>query len=162
MCIVGIRPKDPNYTHWEILERWMAFEKKPKELFGAISKKEAPRKLSTTADKTHNKNIACICIAPCQCHWKENDCRPPWRFKCLPYLPPDSDFVPDCCGCLPPCTCRWSSKKYTLNRTLPFLKMVFPQKYGAFSLRNRLDRETISAYRLSLFLSLVFEKVYAQ
>ncbi|TMW52322.1 hypothetical protein DOY81_002579 [Sarcophaga bullata] len=146
-----IRQKEPNYTHWEILERWLAFEKEPKELFGTVAKIDTSKRPTAIPIQAHSRNVGFVCIPACQCHWKESDYRPPWRFKCLPYLPPDDEIVPDCCCCLPPCTCRWSSKKYTMNRTLPLLKKVFPQKYGAFSLRSRLEREAFSAYRLSLF-----------
>lgn len=148
-----IRYKEPNYSHWEILERWLAFDKDPKypELFGSIPRsnlyKCATNSLTEIGDANKNPKH-CLCLPPCECNWSDLDRRPPWRFKCLPHLPKDSEFVANCHGCVPPCTCRWSSKKYLIRGVLSGLQRKFPQKYGGFRYRKY---EQFPSYRLSLF-----------
>lgn len=143
-----IRQKEPNYTHWDVLERWLKYEKDPRELISSPIIKHALERTSLTS--TQAQNEGCSCLPPCNCCWTESDCRPPWRFKCLPHLLPDKEFAFDCPGCLPPCTCRWSSKKYLMNSSLSCLKSVYPQKYGSVSMRTRYDKNAVLPMRLSL------------
>ncbi|KAI8119431.1 hypothetical protein FF38_06840 [Lucilia cuprina] len=151
-----IRQKEPNYSHWELLERWLAFEKDPKsgELFGNVPRS----KLYTCKLKSSNTAVAikhserCLCLPPCECYWSNLDRRPPWRFKCLPHLAPDSEFVEVCRNCIPPCTCRWSSRKYLTRGVLTCLQRAFPQKYGGLEGQNSYRRlDQFSSYRLSIF-----------
>ncbi|XP_065358304.1 uncharacterized protein LOC135952343 [Calliphora vicina] len=151
-----IRQKEPNYSHWEILERWLGFEKDPEytELIGGIRRSNlyTCKAKSAPATLASKRSQRCFCLPPCECYWSDLDRRPPWRFKCLPNLAPDSEFVEVCRGCIPPCTCRWSSKKYLTRGVLSCLQQAFPQKYGGVQGQNRYRKyEQFSSYRLSLF-----------
>ncbi|TMW52329.1 hypothetical protein DOY81_002586 [Sarcophaga bullata] len=150
-----IRQKEPNYTHWEILERWLAFEKEPpvKELIGGAprSKLYRCRSIPTEPAPIAKPPYCCACVPPCQCYWRDDDCRPPWRFDCLPHLLPDNEFCEHCIYCLPPCTCRWSSKKYLTRGILKCLRTSFPQKYGGINMIKRYERISAAGYRLSLY-----------
>ncbi|KAM7352191.1 uncharacterized protein ACRADG_004824 [Cochliomyia hominivorax] len=147
-----LRRKEPNYSHWEILERWLAFEKDPEfqELFGAVRRSNLYScKTKSPAIRVESKRSQrCVCVPPCECYWCDKDRRSPWRFRCLPHLSPDAEFVENCQSCVPPCTCRWSSKKYLTRGVLTCVQQAFPQKYGG--IRHR-KFEKFPSYRLSLF-----------
>ncbi|XP_075161441.1 uncharacterized protein LOC142234236 [Haematobia irritans] len=155
-----IRKQDPCQTHWEILEKWLGFDKNPEypDRFGGIKR----NKLYHCQEKVeslphHSPSTQCHCLPPCESTWKNTDCRPPWLFKCLPHLKPSKEFVQVCNGCLSPCTCHWTSKMYMTHGILSCLKTAFPHKYGpplkyTGTTYEQTERfEKLNEYRLSLF-----------
>lgn len=152
-----IREKAPNYSHWELLERFLANEKDGKsyDRFGYAPRYRLYKctKFGTGEPENQNKvrKHTCHCLPPCECHWHATDLRAPWRFKLLSYLPPEDDeFVLNCPTCLNPCTCRWGSKKFMTHRVLTCLQKGFPQKYGGIFKPPSAGTHKMRFYRLSI------------
>ncbi|XP_073823092.1 uncharacterized protein [Musca autumnalis] len=154
-----IRKQEPNLLHWDILEKWLNFEKVPEhtELIGGTHRYNLYRchgKIKPEEVVKPTKH--CQCLPPCECSWSELDYREPWNLKCLPPHSKDKDkgFIKTCKKCLAPCTCRWPSKQYMTRGVLSCLQVAFPQKYCtvASHFRQIAQREDndFQNYRLSL------------
>lgn len=134
-----IREKVPNYTHWELLERWLAMVKDPKyvERIGCIHRyniyKCHTKPAQSSSGTDSESRMACLCMPPCECNWTEADLRPPWRLKCLQREgDPDPEPIKPCNKCVPPCTCRWTSKQFMCKAMLKCLQNTYPTKYSPF------------------------------
>ncbi|XP_013110489.2 uncharacterized protein LOC106089227 [Stomoxys calcitrans] len=154
-----LRKKEPNHSHWEVLEKWLGFDKDPEytEIIGGMHRYSLYRcKAKTIHLPSGKRSKECLCLPPCECSWTDADLRSPWTVKCLPHLKRVSEFAETCNDCIPPCTCRWSSKKYMTGSVLSCLQTAFPQKYGLLlgksgKVCQRLERsKTPLSYRLSL------------
>ncbi|XP_061390131.1 uncharacterized protein LOC133325376 [Musca vetustissima] len=129
-----IRKREPYLRHWDLLEKWLNFEKVPEqtELIGGVNRYDLYRcHGKPQPEESMKPSKHCPCLPPCECSWSELDYRAPWTLKCLPHLKErNKDFVRQCKNCMAPCTCRWSSKMYATRGVLSCLQAAFPQKYG--------------------------------
>uniref|UniRef100_A0A1I8M736 SAM domain-containing protein n=1 Tax=Musca domestica TaxID=7370 RepID=A0A1I8M736_MUSDO len=154
-----IRKREPNHLHWDLLEKWLNFEKVPEhtELFGGVHRYDLYRCHGKPRPQEIEKpSKICPCLPPCECGWANEDYRQPWTLQCLPHLRDKyKGCVKSCKNCMAPCTCRWSSKMYQTRGVLSCLQIAFPQKYGStigvtqFRQRSQRAVNDFQNYRLS-------------
>ncbi|XP_075154237.1 uncharacterized protein LOC142227678 [Haematobia irritans] len=152
-----IRKREPNHSHWEILEKWLGFEKDAEfpERIGAIHRYSLYRCKNNSRTFSQGSQ-PCLCTPGCECCWTDTNRRPPWAFQCLPHMEVNKDSLRKCQSCISPYACRWTSKRYLEHDILSRLQTAFPQRYGLLlshcgKAHEWTDRyETVQAYRLSL------------
>ncbi|XP_011184785.1 uncharacterized protein LOC105213567 [Zeugodacus cucurbitae] len=136
-----LREKSPNYSHWDLLERWLARQRENTELFGGVRRyrlykckpEPPPQQLHVLPPNP------CYCMPPCSCFWTERHLKAPAVFSLLaPARKPDQTVVKErCSDCPPPCACQWPSHFYKFDILLSCLKQNMPSKYGEREARRR-------------------------
>ncbi|XP_067624542.1 uncharacterized protein [Eurosta solidaginis] len=132
-----LRKKTPNYSHWELLERWLAREYEQSEIFGGVSRYRLYKCIPKRPQEEHIvKHVnPCNCMPPCSCYWtEERHLKKPSVFSLLkPHRKPDPcyDYSKNGCkDCAAPCTCQWPSRFYKFDLLLTCLKTSYPAIYG--------------------------------
>lgn len=144
-----LREKSPNYSHWDLLERWLARKRENTDLFGDVKRYclyKCKSKAPTNSAHMPKPN-PCYCMPPCSCFWTERHLKAPTVFSLLaPNRKPDQTVLKERCrNCSQPCTCHWPSHFYKFDIMLSCLKQNMPVKYGERELARRRQSRTIFA-----------------
>ncbi|XP_012159013.1 uncharacterized protein LOC101450614 [Ceratitis capitata] len=145
-----LRGKSVNYSHWELLERWMAHKRGETDLFGDAGRYRL-YKCKPVLPKDRDATVRptpCHCMPPCSCFWTEKHKALPTVFSLLKQerKPDQTASKAHCRYCVPPCTCHWPPHFFEFDRVLTCLK---PTKYG-MRRASRFEEERIQ-FRPILF-----------
>lgn len=143
-----LRENSPNYSHWDLLERWLARKREHTELFGGVKRYRLYKckpKEPAKPDQILPPN-PCYCIPPCSCFWTEDrHLKAPTVFSLLvPDRKADPTVLKERCRkCTPPCTCHWPSHFYKFDILLSCLRENMPNKYGEREETRRRQSRTL-------------------
>uniref|UniRef100_A0A034WVE8 Sterile alpha motif domain-containing protein 15 n=1 Tax=Bactrocera dorsalis TaxID=27457 RepID=A0A034WVE8_BACDO len=143
-----LRENSPNYSHWDLLERWLARKCEHTELFGGVKRYRLYKCLPEKPAQSEQILPAnpCYCMPPCSCFWTEDrHLQAPTVFSLLaPVRKADPTVTKERCrNCAPPCTCHWPSHFYKFDIILSCLRENLPNKYGEREVARRRQSRTL-------------------